>query len=390
MLWRRGRDQQVEAILFEAIEVEMPRDDPGAPGGGTERRHLLLRPGDRQPVIQPVGVGEPQRRTAPGVTSSRRRRRARGLSRVRAIARLRGVLRRDDRQGTGRLARACVSSAFRSPAERTPAGKSGTTADGAGADRVERTWRRASRRRLGLQPFEQGIGRLGDLGRGRARARHALAFRSRRELRRARTRRIASAPRRRCSTLPQRSILRNTGPNRVSDARSQSRSACTGQALGLAPQATATWHTGSPARVSSTAAPGEAQPLDVETDQRETPEPGGHQQQQGAIAQPGEIPGASGRHAHQLGGPRRRGATGASGAAAGLPENGFHQRIGDRRSETAPAVLVGDGGGAAAQRAGAQPCRGGAEKAATVAGAAGSAATPAASHQVAKAVQSAL
>ena len=120
----------------------------------------------------------------------------------------------------------------------------------------EWTWRRTSRRRLGLQPFKEGIGRLGDLGRGRARARHALAFRSRRELRRARTRRIASAPRRRCSTLPQRSILRNTGPNRVSDAPSQSRSACTGQALGWAPQATATWHTGSPTRVSSTAAPG--------------------------------------------------------------------------------------------------------------------------------------
>jgi hypothetical protein len=44
-----------------------------------------------------------------------------------------------------------------------------------------------------------------------------------------------------------------SGPNRVSDARSQSRSSCTGQALGLAPRATATWHTGSPARVSSTA-----------------------------------------------------------------------------------------------------------------------------------------
>jgi hypothetical protein len=74
---------------------------------------------------------------------------------------------------------------------------------------------------------------------------------------------------------------------------------------------------------------GEAQPLDVETDRRATPEAGG-QQQQGAIALPGEIPGASGRHTHQLGGPRRRGATGASVAAAGLPENRFHQRIGDR------------------------------------------------------------
>src|SRR6185437_1785521 len=86
----------------------------------------------------------------------------------------------------------------------------------------------------------------------------------------------------------------------------------------------------------------EAQPLDVKTDQRETPEPGGHQQQQGAIALPGEIPGASDRHAHQLSGPWRRGATGASVAAAGLPENGFHQRIGDWRSKIAPAVLVGD------------------------------------------------
>jgi hypothetical protein len=28
MLRRRGRDQQVEALLFEAIEAEMPRNDP--------------------------------------------------------------------------------------------------------------------------------------------------------------------------------------------------------------------------------------------------------------------------------------------------------------------------------------------------------------------------
>jgi hypothetical protein len=75
---------------------------------------------------------------------------------------------------------------------------------------------------------------------------------------------------------------------------------------------------------------GEAQPLDVETDQRATPEAGGHQQQQGAIAPPGEIPGASDRHTHQLCGPRRWDATGASVAAAGIPENRFHQRIGDR------------------------------------------------------------
>ncbi len=107
---------------------------------------------------------------------------------------------------------------------------------------------------------------------------------------------------------------------------------------------------------------GEAQSLDVETDQRDTPEPSGHQQQQGSIAQPGEIPGASRRHANQLGGPRGRGARRAPGASPGLPENGSHGRIGGGGSETSPAVLVGDGGDATAQRAIAQPFRGGAEK----------------------------
>jgi hypothetical protein len=73
-----------------------------------------------------------------------------------------------------------------------------------------------------------------------------------------------------------------------------------------------------------------AQPLDIETDQRATPEAGGHQQQQGAIAPPGEIPGASDRHTHQLGRPRRWGPMGGLVAAARISENRFHQWIGDR------------------------------------------------------------
>jgi hypothetical protein len=55
-LRRRGRDQPVEAILLDAIEVEMSGDGARSPGGVAERRHPLFRPGHRQPVIQPVGT----------------------------------------------------------------------------------------------------------------------------------------------------------------------------------------------------------------------------------------------------------------------------------------------------------------------------------------------
>jgi hypothetical protein len=64
----------------------------------------------------------------------------------------------------------------------------------------------------------------------------ARGWRRRRGVRRARIRRIASVPSRRCSTVPQRSIFRNTGPNRVPEASSQSRSACTGQVASVAPE----------------------------------------------------------------------------------------------------------------------------------------------------------
>jgi hypothetical protein len=46
----------VEAILLDAIEVEMSGDGARSPGGVAERRHPLFRPGHRQPVIQPVGT----------------------------------------------------------------------------------------------------------------------------------------------------------------------------------------------------------------------------------------------------------------------------------------------------------------------------------------------
>ena len=363
LLRRRGRDQQVEAILLEAIEVEMPRNDPGAPGGGAERGHLLLRPGDRQPVIQPVGVREPQRRTAPGVVASRLGRGALDLSRVRAIARLRGVLRRGDRHGTGPFVRTCVSLCLqisrgahprrqareRRPMPREPQGRAdlaanqpasiGSAAIRAGHRPPRRPWPRpsASASRAGLPVTTRGPPRQDKADRIGAEA-AMLDIAPAIDLAEHRP----EPGVRRAQPVPQRLHRTGTRVGTASDGDLAHGVTAKGELDG---------------------GRGEAQPLDVETDQRETPEPGGHQQQQGAIAQPGEIPGASDRHAHQLGGSRRRGATRASVAAAGIPENGFHQRIGDRRSETAPAVLVGDGGGAAAQRAGAQPCRGGAEKA---------------------------
>ena len=227
-------------------------------------------------------------------------------------------------------------------------------------------------RRLAVQPIEQRVGRRQGLGRG---ARHAGVARLRRErrgVRRATMRRTASVPSGRCSTLPQRSTLRNTGPNSVADACSQSRSACTGQPPGRSPRGTTRTRGGrsvrsSPGRVSSSPLRGEAELLDLEADQRRaaqsgTPQAGAGQQQQGAVAQPGEVARAGRGHPRQLGRPRRWRATGRGGAA-GVAQQRGDRRIAGRRDQPVLAVAVGDRGGAAGQRAGAQAGHAGGEKA---------------------------
>ena len=93
------------------------------------------------------------------------------------------------------------------------------------------------RRRIGghrllstVQPVEKGIRCFGNARRSRAcHSVGPLPVRPRRSARRARMRRTASVPSRRCSMLPQRSILRNIGPKAVSDVASQSFCACAGQ-----------------------------------------------------------------------------------------------------------------------------------------------------------------
>jgi hypothetical protein len=59
---RQGwRGQPMERIFGDAIKVEMPRDDCRAGRRRPKRCQGCGRAGDRQPVVQPVGMGEAQR-----------------------------------------------------------------------------------------------------------------------------------------------------------------------------------------------------------------------------------------------------------------------------------------------------------------------------------------
>ena len=94
--------------------------------------------------------------------------------------------------------------------------------------------------------------------------------------------------------------------------------------------------------------------LDVEANQRTTAKTGGGQQQQGPIAQAGEVARTGGCHANEAGCRWRRCAP-TCGVAAGLPQQRCHRRIGCGRGEPVLAMLGGDGSSAACQCASAEP-----------------------------------
>ena len=153
---------------------------------------------------------------------------------------------------------------------------------------------------LGFQPGEQRVGSRRSVD---GRARHAAAPRRRRlRVRRAKIRRIASVPSRRCSTLPQRSTLRNTGPKRLSVASIQSFSARTGQAPRDATRRTVTVRS-APVGCGGRGRrrPPRSGPARRRGRRVRTAEPGGGQQQQSPIAQAGEVAGTGGRHAGETG-----------------------------------------------------------------------------------------
>ena len=94
--------------------------------------------------------------------------------------------------------------------------------------------------------------------------------------------------------------------------------------------------------------------LGIEADQHGATEPGGGEQQQGSIAQAGEIAGTGARHADELGG-RQRLCPPTCGGVAYLPQQCCHRWVGCRQGEPALTMLGRDGGGAPGQRAGAEP-----------------------------------
>ena len=178
-------------------------------------------------------------------------------------------------------------------------------------------------------------------------------------------RRSASVPSRRCSMVPQRSILRNTGPNRVSERSSQRRSACTGQVARVAQcgivtrrrlsrSGPASWTARSTAvavnRTCSASRPTSAA----------RPRPAAASSSRRAVAHAGQIARAGGGHAQQ--GRSRRGRPAAGGAAAGRAQQRGDRGIRGGGGEAGRAVVVGDRRGAAAERAAAQRFRRGGEE----------------------------
>ncbi len=62
LLRRRRSGEQVEPALLHAVEVEVPGDHPAASRLHLEGCHVGDRAGNGEQVMQPVGVGQPERR----------------------------------------------------------------------------------------------------------------------------------------------------------------------------------------------------------------------------------------------------------------------------------------------------------------------------------------
>jgi hypothetical protein len=143
--------------------------------------------------------------------------------------------------------------------------------------------------------------------------------------------------------LPQRSILRNTGPKRVAELSSQSRNACTGQTARLVPRRTTQVCWPPP---GSCPAPTASSTV---VDQGGTAQPLGGGQRQGAIAQASHVARTTRRHADQGVRPLRRDLP-RRGGAAGIAQDRLHGWIFDGRGQAALTMSV-------ARRAGPRPRR---------------------------------
>jgi hypothetical protein len=57
----RWRHQQVEDILLQAVEVDLPGDDSRACGSASEGSELIARSNHGETVVQPIGMRQPHR-----------------------------------------------------------------------------------------------------------------------------------------------------------------------------------------------------------------------------------------------------------------------------------------------------------------------------------------
>lgn len=173
--------------------------------------------------------------------------------------------------------------------------------------------------------------------------------------RRCQMRRSASGRRRRCSTPPQRSTLRKTGPKPVSELRNQSSSARTGQAIAPVTRLTTTTSPALPAAPGTVSSASDV--LSVQRKQAFAAQTRRGEQQQGTVAQAGEIARAARGHAGQLGGTGRRTSANPRPWRSGVrsrrltgdprvAHDGADGGICRGRGLAVAMMLVGDGGGA--------------------------------------------
>ena len=338
---RRWRDQHMEEIFRQAVEVELPGDHP-CPGGGLfERGDGGRRAGDGQTMMQPVGVGEPQRcrlvPARPGASLRFRAPPARCLPRAgdpcargrRDIGDRDVGIRRRRRSDPAVVAAATswgsVGGGDGGPGRRT-AGDDWLCSQSSSASAAARVLAAAR-----VMPASRGCGVSGAGCGGRrcggprrcpaGGARHCPSGRP-------------------CGT-PGRTAWPMPAASRAAPApgnRPDARRGGTTRTRGGRPVRS------SPGRVSSSPLVGEAELLDLEADQRGaaqsgTPQAGAGQQQQGAVAQPGEVARAGRGHPRQLGRPRRWRATGRGGAA-GVAQQRGDRRIAGRRDQPVLAVAV--------------------------------------------------
>ena len=345
-----GRRQPEKRVLGDARRVELPGDDPGAGRRGLERGERRRGSGDREPVVQPVGMRQAQRRAAATIAAGGRVGRRGGAARPGRRIVAAGRCGDGRRQQRPRGPRPCPPSARAPPwtGARRPGAASAGRPGAAGRRRrkassasavaaaLRAAWRPSCRvtparpaageknaaERVGAEPAVLDGAPAVDLAEHRAEPRVGEVEPAAQRLHRAAGQGRAVRDRHAAQAVPVR-------PRRV-DGEVDRR--C-----------------------------GEPDMLGVEADQGGAAKASGGEQQQGAVAHAGEIARAGGGHAPELGRGRRARPV-AGGAAASRADERGDRGIRGGTGQAGRAVVVGDRRGAAAERAAAQRCCGGGEE----------------------------